>query len=74
VWATVGSTNLAQRSFALNEELNVAVYDAALAQRLEKIFEQDLTNSRQVTYRDWSRRGLPSRLLELLAIPLREQM
>lgn len=74
VWATVGSTNLDHRSFALNEELNVAVYDAALAQRLEKIFEQDLTNSRQVTYRDWSRRGLPSRLLELLAIPLREQM
>ena len=74
VWATIGSTNLDHRSFALNEELNVAVYDVKTAQRLEKIFEQDLANSRPVTYKKWSRRGLPSRVLELLALPLREQM
>jgi cardiolipin synthase A/B len=74
VWSTVGSTNLDSRSFALNEELNVAVYDAGVARRLEAIFDQDLRNSRQVTYKAWSRRGLPSRVLEILAIPLREQM
>ena len=74
VWATVGSTNLDYRSFALNEELNVVVYDSVTAQRLEKIFEQDLANSRPVTYKAWSRRGLPSRFLELLAFPIREQM
>ena len=74
VWATIGSTNLDHRSFALNEELNLAVYDVKTAQRLEKIFEQDLANSRPVTYKKWSRRGLPSRVLELLALPLREQM
>ena len=37
-WATIGSTNLDNRSFALNEELNVAVYDrgrgGAAAERL----------------------------------------
>src|SRR3989454_6916767 len=32
VWATIGSTNLDHRSFALNEELNVAVYDVKMAQ------------------------------------------
>jgi len=74
VWATVGSTNLDHRSFSLNEELNVAVYDTVTAQRLEKIFEQDLANSKQVTYKKWSRRGLPSRFLEFLAFPMREQM
>src|SRR6266850_2455761 len=74
VWATVGSTNLDYRSFALNEELNVVVYDTATAQRLEKVFEQDLANSKQVTYKTWSRRGLPSRFLELLAFPIREQI
>ena len=42
IWATVGSTNLDHRSFALNEELNVAIYDADTAQRLERIFAQDL--------------------------------
>ena len=74
IWATVGSTNLDNRSFALNEELNVAVYDTGVAQRLETVFEQDLSNSRPVTYKDWNRRGLTNRLLELLASPLREQM
>jgi cardiolipin synthase len=74
VWATVGSTNLDNRSFALNEELNVAVYDAGVAQRLESVFDQDLSNSRPVTYKDWSRRPLTNRFLEFLALPLREQM
>jgi cardiolipin synthase len=73
-WSTVGSTNLDHRSFAINEELNVAVYDASIAQRLEAVFEKDIANSRQVTYGEWSRRGLTSRLLELLSIPVREQM
>src|SRR6266850_3056197 len=74
IWATVGSTNLDHRSFSLNEEVNVVVYDTATAQRLEKVFEQDLANSQQVTYKKWSRRGLPSRFLELLAFPIREQI
>jgi len=41
VWATVGSTNFDNRSFDLNEELNLTVYDAGLArgskQRSSKI-------------------------------------
>jgi len=74
IWATVGSTNLDHRSFALNEELNVVVYDSNVAHRLEHVFQRDLANSRQVTYQDWSHRSLASRFLELLSWPLREQM
>ena len=74
IWATVGSTNLDHRLFALNEEVNVAIYDVDTAQRLERIFAQDLSNSRQVSYKDWSQRGLTSRFLEALALPLKEQM
>src|SRR4029453_2010821 len=70
IWATVGSTNLDHRSFALNEELNVVVYDRGVARRLEDVFEQDLANSRQVTYGDWRQRGLARRFLELLSVPL----
>src|SRR5207249_9245723 len=40
LWSTVGSTNLDRRSFALNEELNVAIYDVDTAQRLERVFEE----------------------------------
>jgi phosphatidylserine/phosphatidylglycerophosphate/cardiolipin synthase-like enzyme len=43
IWSTVGSTNLDRdyRSFALNEELNVVLYDTAIAGRLEAVFDHD---------------------------------
>jgi cardiolipin synthase len=74
VWATVGSTNLDNRSFALNDELNLVVYDAAVARRFEKVFADDLEHSVKVDYRTWRRRGLIDRLLELLAVPIRSQL
>src|SRR6202008_1246281 len=43
IWVTVGTTNFDNRSFTLDEESNVCVYDGALAQRLEDIFMEDLT-------------------------------
>jgi cardiolipin synthase len=74
MWATVGSTNLDRRSFALNEELNLVIYDATVARRLEQVFEKDLAQSRPVTYAKWNNRGLLSRVLELLAEPVRGQL
>jgi len=71
VWATVGSTNLDNRSFALNDELNLVVYDAGVARRFERIFADDLAHSLKVDYRTWRRRGVTDRLLELLARPIR---
>jgi cardiolipin synthase A/B len=71
VWSTVGSTNLDNRSFALNDELNLVVYDAVIARRLEKVFADDLAHSVKVDYRSWSRRGVVSRFLELIASPAR---
>jgi cardiolipin synthase A/B len=73
-WSTVGSTNLDRRSFALNEELNLVVYNPAIARRLEQVFEKDLAQSRQVTYEAWRRRSLVSRMLELLSLPIRDQL
>jgi cardiolipin synthase A/B len=74
VWATIGSTNLDSRSFALNEELNAVVYDKAVAGQLEKVFAEDLTYSRRIDYERWQRRGVVDRLLELLSLPFREQL
>jgi cardiolipin synthase A/B len=73
-WATVGSTNLDRRSFALNEEINLVVYNEVVAQRLERTFQDDLSRSRRVTYEDWRGRGIWSRFLEMLSIPIRAQM
>lgn len=74
VWATVGSTNLDNRSFALNSELNVVTYDRGIAEQLEAVFREDLAHSRSVTYEQWKRRGVKSRLFEWLALPLRDQL
>jgi len=72
VWATIGSTNLDNRSFAVNDELNVIVYNRAVAQRLENAFGDDLAHSRRVTLQAWKSRGLTARLLETLALPIRD--
>jgi len=71
VWATVGSANLDNRSFAINAELNLVVHDAGFAGRLEQIFADDLAYSTRVDLERWRSRGLGSRLLELLAVPFR---
>jgi cardiolipin synthase len=74
VWATVGSTNFDNRSFALNEELNVGVYDPDVAQNLAEIFATDLKRSRRVTYQEWQARGLKEKFFELFAFPVEEQL
>jgi cardiolipin synthase len=72
VWATIGSTNLDNRSFAANDELNVIVYNRDVAQRLDRVFSDDLAYSRRVTLEDWKKRGIPAKLLETLALPIRD--
>jgi cardiolipin synthase A/B len=72
VWATIGSTNLDNRSLALDEELNVIIYDRAVAQRFERIFLDDITHARRVTYEAWKKRGFVAKFLEVLAFPIRD--
>jgi cardiolipin synthase len=74
VWATVGSANFDNRSFALNAELNVVGYGAALAGELDREFAEDLRYARPVRYRRWRARDVWSRFLELLATPLRKEL
>jgi cardiolipin synthase len=74
IWATVGSTNLDNRSFALNEEVNLAVHDAAIAGQLEEAFYDDLKHSQKLTYESWKSRPWSEKILELLTIPIKEQL
>jgi cardiolipin synthase A/B len=73
-WATVGSTNLDPRSFALSQELNVVVYDRQVAGALEDAFAADLEHATEIDYDAWRRRGLRARLFELLVWPVREML
>lgn len=66
VWSVVGSTNLDNRSFGINDEVNVAILDSQIASRLTQDFEQDAAQSRKVTLHDWEHRSLSERLLEMV--------
>ena len=61
----IGRTNFDNRSFAVNDELNLVVYDIPLAGRLAKSFEDDLAHASRVTYESWENRGLKAKLLQL---------
>lgn len=65
-WAVVGSTNFDNRSFGINDEVNMAVRDADFAARLDRDMEFDLTESRRVSLADWEHRPLAERTTELL--------
>jgi cardiolipin synthase len=73
-WTTIGSTNLDPRSLAVNEEVNVIVYDRRVARRMEAIFAEDVALSTPVTLDQWKRRGIKSRLFETLVAPLRQAL
>ncbi len=71
---SVGSTNFDNRSFRLNDEANLNVFDAAFAERQAKVFEDDLRKARRITYEEWSARPLKERLMERLALILESQL
>ena len=48
-WNVVGSTNFDHRSFALNDEVNMAVQDRRLAETITEDFEEDLKLSQRLT-------------------------
>ena len=74
IWSTIGSTNFDNRSFALNQEINLTVYDSGIAHRLEEIFQEDLKYSQQVTYGQWRSRSIFERFVEFFAFPIKEQL
>ncbi len=61
-WGLVGSANVDIRSFSLNFEIGVLVFDPRFAKELEDRFLKDLEKSVEITQADVSRRGLRGRL------------
>ena len=74
IFSTVGSANFDARSFHLNEEVNLFVYDAPFARKMEDSFRRDLERSRPYTLEMWRSRPLPKRVGEWLTAPLRGEL
>jgi cardiolipin synthase len=64
---SAGSTNFDNRSFRVNDEANLNLYDARFAQQQAAIFDADLQRSRRITYEEWQRRPLRERIAERLS-------
>jgi cardiolipin synthase A/B len=58
VWALIGTTNVDNRSFEHNDEVNVAFREPTVTSRLERDFEADLAASEEITLERWARRPL----------------
>jgi cardiolipin synthase len=56
-WAVIGTTNIDNRSFEHNDEVNVAFREAAVTARLRRDFESDLAASDEITLASWSARS-----------------
>jgi cardiolipin synthase A/B len=52
------------RSFGLNDEVNVAMFDPVVAQHLEQDFQNDLAQSSEISYEQWKRRPWYERVQE----------
>jgi cardiolipin synthase len=58
LWCVLGTTNIDNRSFEHNDEVNLALRDRALAARLLQDYARDLADSREMSLQRWQRRPL----------------
>jgi cardiolipin synthase A/B len=73
-WVSVGSTNFDNRSFRLNDEANVNVFDRGFAEEQARIFAEDRSRSKPVRLEEWRHRPITERLEELVGRMVRHQL
>ena len=63
-FVSVGSTNFDPRSFSLNDEANLNVFDHAFAQQQNATFDKDIAQSKRMTFEQWKNRPWTAKLWE----------
>ncbi len=71
VWSTIGTANMDRLSLAGNYEINMEVYAESLAEQMERVFENDLTNTHELTLDEWNARPWYAKIGETILLPLR---
>jgi cardiolipin synthase len=71
---SLGSTNFDIRSFRLNDEASLNVYDRGFAARMTEVFERDLQHAVQYSHEMWENRPLREKLAEKFVRPIRSQL
>jgi cardiolipin synthase len=62
-WALVGTTNVDNRSFEHNDEVNVAFHESHVTTRLRRDFDADVAASDELTLEAWLRRPLLEKIV-----------
>jgi len=73
LWVVVGSTNFDNRSFGINDEVNLALRDPNVAMRFENDLALDLEQSRKISLQEWQHRPVTERATELMGLVFERQ-
>jgi cardiolipin synthase A/B len=74
LWSAIGSSNFDDRSFEINDEITLGVYDPDLARQFEAIFIRDARECRELNLSTWKKRGLLHRLKDRALYLFHEQL
>ncbi|HVS65216.1 MAG TPA: phospholipase D-like domain-containing protein [Thermoanaerobaculia bacterium] len=74
IWSSVGSTNFDDRSFELNDEIQIGMLDRRIAAELVAAFERDAEHATVLTLEQWKRRSMWHRLIDRAAYLFNEQL
>jgi len=72
-WSIVGSSNMDIRSQELNQENVLGILDDGFGRQLDTTFLADITKAKEITLKEWRRRGLAARLKERVSVLFAEQ-
>ena len=73
LWAVIGTTNLDNRSFEHNDEVNIAFRDPEVAARIMRDLTADMARSREIERAAWRRRPSWEKLIGTVAWILERQ-
>ena len=73
-WVSAGSANFDNRSFRLNDEANLNVFDRDFAQQVSENYRRDREDAREITLEEWKRRPLLEKLCDGTVALLRSQV
>ena len=71
---SVGSTNFDIRSFRLNDEASLNVYDHDFAADMTGVFDRDWSKGKVYTFERWENRPLKEKVMETLIKPIKSQL
>ena len=73
VWVSVGSTNFDNRSFRLNDEANLNIYDPVFAAEQAAVFESDKSVSRLMARADFKNRSILGKMFDAVSGIFRQE-